>query len=430
MPNVLIAGAGHGGLVAAILLAKQGYTVQLYEKRKREALGYDWHDAVPRNLFERAGLPEPPEGMLLPADRMAYYSPAKQIKLYPDVEPTFCMIDRKELMEYLLSLAQESGAELLFEREIQSAVVDGSRVTGLRVRSGEDTQIINGDLVVDAAGMDSPVRRSLPARFGIDRELRGDDIFYTWRGYFDKTADDFSDPPYIVYFFHNGVPGMDWMITGEDFMDVLVGGFGSLSAAQVEASLNDFHKEYPYMGDRLLRGGHFARIPLRGHAAVFVADGYAAVGDSAFMTEPLSGSGIALSMSAGKRLADAVIESEGDTSIETLWQYNRDRIRKGAEYGYFDLLLKNFLSSLKPADVDFFFEKRIMTAKEMGERGGYSLPEILEKANILKKPGLMPALSSTGARIAMLGRVKSTLPEEYDVKSVREWKRLYDKVFR
>ena len=129
MKNILIAGAGHGGLVAAIRFAKEGYRVRLYEKRRREELGYDWHDAVPRGLFEGAGLPEPPEGTFLPPERMAYFSTAKKIKLYPDVEPTFAMIDRKVLIEYLLSLAEKNGVELFFEREILAAAVecDGAR---------------------------------------------------------------------------------------------------------------------------------------------------------------------------------------------------------------------------------------------------------------------------------------------------------------
>ncbi|MBQ6018643.1 MAG: NAD(P)/FAD-dependent oxidoreductase [Clostridia bacterium] len=430
MKNILIAGAGHGGLVAAIRFAKEGYRVRLYEKRRREELGYDWHDAVPRGLFEGAGLPEPPEGTFLPPERMAYFSTAKKIKLYPDVEPTFAMIDRKVLIEYLLSLAEKNGVELFFEREILAAAVEGDRVTGLRVRSDDGAETVSADLVVDAAGMDSPVRRSLPARFGIEKELKNSDIFYGWRGYFEKTGEGASDPPYIIYFFHCGKPGMDWMITGEDFMDVLVGGFGGLTQAQVDASVNDFKKEYPYMGDKLLRGGYFARIPLRGHAPLFVANGYAAVGDSAFMTEPLSGSGIGLSMGSGRRLADTVIAADGDSSVGILWQYNRDCIRKDAERYYFDLILKNFLSSLSAADIDFFFEKHIMTAKEMGERGGYSAKEILEKANVLRKPKLMPSLVSVAGKVASLGSVKAALPEEYDPQKVRAWTAKYNKVFR
>lgn len=42
--KIIIAGAGHGGLVAGALLAKAGHQVELYEKNSKENLGHDWED--------------------------------------------------------------------------------------------------------------------------------------------------------------------------------------------------------------------------------------------------------------------------------------------------------------------------------------------------------------------------------------------------
>ncbi|MCR5041882.1 MAG: NAD(P)-binding protein, partial [Clostridia bacterium] len=42
MEKIIVAGAGHGGLVAAAHFAKAGYDVTVYEKNAREDLGYDW----------------------------------------------------------------------------------------------------------------------------------------------------------------------------------------------------------------------------------------------------------------------------------------------------------------------------------------------------------------------------------------------------
>ena len=44
MQNILIAGAGHGGLAAGILLARAGFSVTLAEQKARAALGHDWED--------------------------------------------------------------------------------------------------------------------------------------------------------------------------------------------------------------------------------------------------------------------------------------------------------------------------------------------------------------------------------------------------
>ena len=42
--KILVAGAGHGGLAAAGLLAKQGADVTIFERGTEEGLGYDWTD--------------------------------------------------------------------------------------------------------------------------------------------------------------------------------------------------------------------------------------------------------------------------------------------------------------------------------------------------------------------------------------------------
>ena len=52
----------------------------------------------------------------------------------------------------------------------------------------------------------------------------------------------------------------------------------------------------PRLGTEVVRGGQFVEIPVRHPLSVMVADGYAAIGDSAFMTVPLIGSGIANSL--------------------------------------------------------------------------------------------------------------------------------------
>ena len=40
--RIIIAGAGHGGLIAAAKLAKAGYIVDLYEQNLIADLGHDW----------------------------------------------------------------------------------------------------------------------------------------------------------------------------------------------------------------------------------------------------------------------------------------------------------------------------------------------------------------------------------------------------
>ena len=56
MKTAIIAGAGHGGLVAGRRLAQLGWRVILAEKGERETLGYDWEDTIPKFTLAEAGL--------------------------------------------------------------------------------------------------------------------------------------------------------------------------------------------------------------------------------------------------------------------------------------------------------------------------------------------------------------------------------------
>ena len=48
--KIIVAGGGHGGIAAGMLLAKKGFDVTVYEKNSRENMGHDWTD-----IFDKKG---------------------------------------------------------------------------------------------------------------------------------------------------------------------------------------------------------------------------------------------------------------------------------------------------------------------------------------------------------------------------------------
>ena len=93
---------------------------------------------------------------------------------------------------------------------------------------------------------------------------------------------------------------------------------------------------------------------------IYIADGYAAIGDSAFMTVPIIGSGIANSMKASAILADAIMDDkEGCYSAKTLWKYQRGFYSEFGN-GLAPLAsIKLLLTRLNPDELDYIFEKEI-----------------------------------------------------------------------
>ena len=182
--RITIAGAGHGGLVAGILLARDGFDVSLFEQKSRDALGYHWHDDFYLESFDKAGLPRPPSSDFTRRKNISFHGPGMTHVLSTIVPENQLEIqmDRKVLYARLLALAEHAGVKLEFNSRVTGPLLNGhpETVCGLVV----DGKGIEADLVIDAAGLGSPVRRGLPADYHVAPEIAPPDIFYTYRGSF------------------------------------------------------------------------------------------------------------------------------------------------------------------------------------------------------------------------------------------------------
>ena len=85
-----------------------------------------------------------------------------------------------------------------------------------------------------------------------------------------------------------------------------------MSDAVYGNALDDIRRDNAIVGRELMKGGQLLQIPVRRPLSRFVANGYAAVGDSACMTIPMLGSGMASGMKAAKILADTLSDSVCD----------------------------------------------------------------------------------------------------------------------
>lgn len=436
MKNILVAGAGHGGLSAAALLAKNGYEVTVLEKSKRENIGHDWHDAMDIPAFKFADIPVPSEENIHRGLHMCYFNPKKTVKLNTDAGPGLessdnITIDRKFLINYLIEHCEKCGVKFIFEVTITGAVTEDNAVKGVKaVYNGEETEFL-ADMTIDAAGMNSPVRRSLPDSFGIQKEIGEEDTFEIYRVYYENKEKYITDPNYSVFFFNCGKPGIDWVITEEEYMDVLIGKFGYITDEEIETSLKDLRDTYPGMGETPIRGGVKATIPLSKTLPLIVADQYALIGDSASMTMPLNGSGIDLSLQAGKLLSSAVMAaSKNGYKKEDLWQY---------QYRYFTLfgnslipisILRRFFGALNADDIDFFLENGLLTEKEIAMSGGnlsdVNAGYIIDKVvSAIPKANLLPDLIKTLSSMPKLPIVKGSMPAQWDDIKIQKWVEKY-----
>lgn len=435
--KIIVAGAGHGGLVCAAILAEKGYNVTVYEKSKIKDIGHDWTDTFMINCLDDAGIPRPPKNTYHTSIPLSYTNPAKTVKLrmQKTVDSQNSVMERKYLISYLIKYAAKKGVKFRFGTEIVCPITDSERVQGIVIKKRNKTVSVTADLVIDNAGMNSPVRTLLPARFGILNDFEADQKFTCYRAIYEKNSTQSPKDRYTVHFFHMRKPGISWIISDENSYDILIGRFGEkLTEDDIHAAVNDLKQHNPGMGSKVIRGGQITAIPIRRTIPLIVADGYAAVGNCAGMTIPIIGSGIANSIRAGKYLAEAILQDRKmEFTAETLWKY---------QYKYFKNIgnplvtvdkIRSLCTILEADDVDYLLEKEILSEKELAfsveNSDGITALYILQKlAKALPKLHMLANATKTFARISTIKKVLDEMPEKYDAKNIKEWCQKYEEL--
>ncbi|MCR5041215.1 MAG: NAD(P)/FAD-dependent oxidoreductase [Clostridia bacterium] len=430
MEKIIVAGAGHGGLVAAAHFAKAGYDVTVYEKNAREDLGYDWQDTMGRSAFSRSGVPDLPQEELVDYYAMSFNSPSWKVKLVPE-EPflgSIAKVERKVLIKHLVDFAESCGVKFVFGAEISCALYNSDRVTGILYRTADSTLPDAADMIIDAAGMRSPVRTSLPDEFGVEKTIDDSDVFYGYRAYFDRVPGENAEGINDIMLYELGNPGMNWITVEGEYVDVLIGSFGHIEQELIDDTLADLRDHFPILGSKVLRGGQIAEIPLRKPASMFVCNGYAAVGDSAFMTETMSGSGITMSMRAGKMLADTIIYGKEDRfDIDNLWNYQSTYMRFIGNGQLDNHVIRSMLSGLTEDDLNYLLDNKVLTDKEFcNNPGSYSAQDMINKGlAVIKNPALIKLFASAGVKLAAAQRYKPMIPYNYNKAKISAANRAY-----
>ena len=437
MSRIIVAGGGHGGIAAASLLAKKGFDVTVYEKKPEEDFDYDWTDIFDPKALGEADLPMLPVTQFEYKEHMTFYSPNGRTGLRQQIPPEKLEIkvERRDLYRHIIKTARENGAKFEFECEALSPLIAGNRVIGIKTAKGD----VYGDLVIDACGLDSTIKKNLPASCGINPETGKNNQFYVYRAFFNREGDEEVKDKYKVCLFGEGILGISWIATEEEYTDLLIGRFEPFSIEEAQRAAEYYRKDNPSLGRVLMRGGQFVKIPVRQPLSKLVCDGYAAIGDCAYMTVPIIGSGIANSFRAAKMLADTVCDdADGAFTAATLWKYQVKYYSKlGAGFAVL-ACVKEALTVMTPAELDYLFDNGVITAKDMSiDADTKSILDIFsgntpgsvktKVVNVVKDPVLLRKIMKVGAKIAAVSSVTSAMPHVYTKQTVDMWVKAYER---
>ena len=353
--DVIVAGAGMSGSLAAAMAARGGASVLLVDRNKEESVGkktvWGWTcgDAVAGShidfLQKNTGVTfSHPE-----LDQQV----AGVLALSPDLSSKYPFdgvgysLDRPEFERKLLQIAKKSGVEYIPEFEVDGPLAENNVITGISGRSkGGEKKIFKSKIVIDCLGVSTVIRRKLPENPYVDRTIDIDDIESTGRYIFEFESLDHEDERYydrkyaLIHLNNEIAPGgYGWVFprsgnrvniglgVQKRSLDIRNKALGK--SDNLQSLIDNYVKMLPVFKDLKLydkdgNGKGSWSVPVRRQMESLVFNGYMGAGDSMVMPNPISAGGIGPALISGiicgKHAARAV--QEGDVSMKNLWRYN------------------------------------------------------------------------------------------------------------
>ncbi len=311
--EVVIVGAGPAGSAAAIVLARAGCSVSVFDKASfpREKCCGDGLTSLALRELEKLGFEPSTVPSWNPVDEFVLTSPRGRQTRYPlpsDHGHHAVIAKRSDLDSALVDLARSAGATIHEDDALLDAVAEPAEVELSFRLSGS----VRASHVIGADGMWSPLRRALG--LSIDG-YRGE--WHAFRQYFHdvgpRAATELS-----VWFEPDILPGYVWSFplpgnVANVGFGIQRGGAKSIQSMSrlwpdilarphirefigESATGSDTHKAWPIPA-------RVGRSPLVGPHTMFV-------GDAAAVTDPLTGEGIGQALLTGRLAAEAILSSD------------------------------------------------------------------------------------------------------------------------
>jgi flavin-dependent dehydrogenase len=390
--DIIVAGGGVAGLTTAIAAAKyskQNLRILVVDRNSREEVGKKspngWicGDAVSKRSLEYAAsnsgvvFSEPEiehrvKGVLL-------FSPDRETSVLFEGEGYLLnrrLFSKKQMLE-----AERLGVEFRFNTVVTGLLSDNERVIGVVGRDVHTNAKFTArcKLVVDATGASSRLRANLPIKSKVEREIDRDDLEATGRYIYTFTPKKedrtYFDPEYCLIHLDQDLAPGGYCWTFPKGVNKVNIGLGVQKRAldernkrlgridTLQSLIDSYVKGNSVLGEPRLsqdpndQGNTFGnwQVPVRRQNECLVANGYALVGDAAWMPRPIDAGGIGPSLYGGTILAKVAVEAveASDTSEEGLWRYNLEYMRiYGYQMASFEVL-RRYLQTLPNDDINY-----------------------------------------------------------------------------
>jgi flavin-dependent dehydrogenase len=474
--DAVIAGGGMAGLITAASIgfySRGNASILIIDRNKEEEAGKKTHngwtcgDATSKRsldyLAEHIGIRYGSPELEHPVSGVYVYSPDRKTKVLFEGEGF--LFNRKMTPRRQVNDARKFGAEFLFNATAERLLSEGGYITGVSGRKADGSSFsFTAKIVIDATGSSSVIRRFLPIPSMIEKEIDADDVVGTGRYIleFDPAKQDpaFFAPDYCIIHLDQFIApaGYAWIFPkGKNKVNIGLGVSKSgLDRRNRRFGLNDNLQTLidKYVADnpviknpRQPQGesdlgntkGNW-QVPVRRHNDCLVANGFAIVGDSAWMPRPIDAGGISPSIYGGTILGKVVAQAleAGDTGEESLWSYNVEYMNNhGYPMASFEVL-RRYLQTVTNEQINYgmkhFLSEEDINAITERKHPEFNQARFMNPATwvrILAQFSLARGLRYTVKKSAALVEINLGYPESpkgFDGWKKRLWKELQETV--
>ncbi len=371
--DVIIAGAGIGGKVLGLKLAKAGYSTLLIDMKPREKIGLKvCGDGISASYFDKIGIPKPQGDELASVIYASeVISPDKKHKLI--VKGEGYTIDRLKFEQRLLNDALKSGAGLMDETSVLRPIVKNNFVHGVVVKNLKTGEVreIRGRVTVDATGQAGALRIRLPNDMILEKHIDKFDIAAAYRDIVEFDYDPgWGKESIYIYLSHKYAPGgYTWIFPkGKRIANIGLGVQPVKNGPTPVKLLKKFYEDWNIKPSKTIHtGGGF--VPVRRPLSQIALNGMILVGDSASQANPLHGGGMGHAMIgayiASMVISDGLERKTGILDINDLWPYAVEYMQadgaKNASLEIIRILLQGFTDE----EINFIMKERIVSGEEL-----------------------------------------------------------------
>ena len=317
--DVLVAGGGPAGLVAARVVAEAGRTVTVFEREAEIGTPVHTSGGLSIDVMRRFAIPAE---LYHPVSRLRLSSPNENA-VVDFAEPVGCIIDVRGVYQHLAREAQRAGARIETGTAVVAPILEDGTVTGCRVRTGGVERDVPATIVVDASGYRADISRAAGlhpgfTRFGVGAE-------------YEVVAPHCRQDEVVLIVGNRYAPaGYAWVFPwGRGRVRIGVGLLHTDTREDarklITTFMDDLHRFGVDLRDHTITETHFGLIPAAGLAERLVGDGIVAVGDAAGVATLVVGEGIRPSMISGEMAGAAAVTAlaQGRRDAASMRDYER-----------------------------------------------------------------------------------------------------------